>query len=724
MGTNQDLGNPSSIRPKLRQDSIFLPTDEGVLFKNHTTEFVIKGTSVYRWVAALVPLLNGENTLENICSQLDSAQCGMVTRIVRVLLEKGIVINRALDAIILPDAIHKRFADQIEYIAHYAGERVGGFAAFRNTRLLIVGSGISFISLAGCLLRNGLERLFLCPTEHSADVLEPISREICSLRESGVDASLSLLEYSKCVPESLSEFEMVVYCADWPRLRELELLNSQCRRAGVAFLPGLIFRQLTIAGPLVRPATPGCWLCGMTRMFSYSAGDYGQSFWTEFSLASEFLKPSCHFSVPPAKALGNSIAFEIFKFFGAYSAAETDGALLVVNTETLEPTRIPVVPYPLCPCCSSNDPQLERRRLQETVGGLIDFDISVEDRLKGVKSIVEQHYRITVNVNGADHLAHTSAAYTNGPISAANSPSAEGVNPSAEIPAILQWAVLQDAIGRYVSGLPDKRSMLSGSFNELCEDGLRPVAPQRISTWTGGPTVDETCRTEWLPAYSAFDRCFCYVPAAAVYPLSQLNWAGVFQKSSAGCVVATTFERARVQGMFSVLSHERVLDLIRGRCSAFRIEAERLAFADEQVGSMILRFQALGMDLSILALSHNTLVPVVAAVGGDGRSQRVGIGGSLDLVDAARHALSRLLIAAGNDHGGESLESFLGDCNSECVEPANDDFYERRGATIEDIDRWLLMESREIIYVNMTPSDIWQTRALVSGRVLLTAANQ
>lgn len=54
------------MRPKLKQDTFYMPIADGVFFRNNQGSLKMKGKVVYRWVENLVPYLNGQHTLEEI----------------------------------------------------------------------------------------------------------------------------------------------------------------------------------------------------------------------------------------------------------------------------------------------------------------------------------------------------------------------------------------------------------------------------------------------------------------------------------------------------------------------------------------------------------------------------------------------------------------------------------------------------------------------------------
>ena len=73
------------MRPKLKGDTFFMPTQDGIYLRSNQKSFWIKGKVVYRWLECLVPYFNGCYTLEEIVEGLDPAQQAMVTHLVDIL---------------------------------------------------------------------------------------------------------------------------------------------------------------------------------------------------------------------------------------------------------------------------------------------------------------------------------------------------------------------------------------------------------------------------------------------------------------------------------------------------------------------------------------------------------------------------------------------------------------------------------------------------------------
>ncbi len=158
----------AEIRPKLKQSTIFLQTDEGVFFQGDETSFRLKGKSIGRWISALSPYMTGDYTLTDLSERLEPAHRATMMRLVDVLLEKGVLKNAVLEAAnVVGERVRQRFRTQIAFLDHYVERPAASFKAFRESRILLRGNGEALSSLALCLLRNGLQELLLAPDDEA-----------------------------------------------------------------------------------------------------------------------------------------------------------------------------------------------------------------------------------------------------------------------------------------------------------------------------------------------------------------------------------------------------------------------------------------------------------------------------------------------------------------------------------------------------------------------------
>lgn len=63
----------ASTKLKMNKDTFFLPdSNGGVYFRNNSSSFRMQGNGIYEWIEKLMPMFNGEHTLEELTSGLPS----------------------------------------------------------------------------------------------------------------------------------------------------------------------------------------------------------------------------------------------------------------------------------------------------------------------------------------------------------------------------------------------------------------------------------------------------------------------------------------------------------------------------------------------------------------------------------------------------------------------------------------------------------------------------
>src|ERR1044071_5993853 len=108
----------SNVYPKLRHDSVVLPTHEGVLLRNGKVCLELKGKRAYRWVSALLRHLEGDSSVDELCRGLPRDRRDTVVRLLGVLLDNGLVKDSRSERA-LPESVRSSFASQIDYAGQY-----------------------------------------------------------------------------------------------------------------------------------------------------------------------------------------------------------------------------------------------------------------------------------------------------------------------------------------------------------------------------------------------------------------------------------------------------------------------------------------------------------------------------------------------------------------------------------------------------------------------------
>ncbi|HLX41061.1 MAG TPA: TOMM precursor leader peptide-binding protein [Ktedonobacteraceae bacterium] len=726
----------ANTRPKLKQSSVFLQTQDGVFFQGDGTMFRLKGQSIGKWISILSPHLTGEYTLDELCERLEPTQREMVSRLVATLLQKGVLKNELPEAPgVLPDEVRQQFREQIEFIDHYVDYPQQHFKDFRESRILLVGSGESLLSLAASLVRNGLKNLFLAPTDAANTYLEALEPEVAPLHQNGCEVHISLFDGNlQSIVANLRTYNSVTYCSDTGSLKDIMTLNQYCRNEGCTFLPVTLFAGQAMIGPFVRPQQGGCWLCAQMRLATNSDSFHSAALWRELVLGKGLSIRETPLFKPVARRIGNGVSFELFKILSGTLPSETEGGVIFQEVENLESSHGKLVQHPLCPVCSHLDPDLYREHLQAIVTGKRDHNLDYEELYARCTSLIDAHLGVFNRFADEDiqqiPLKRTKIIVGHPESSLASTP-LDVTTCSLQNVLTTYPQALMEAVKHYTLALADKRGMISASLREMQmvrgETG-ETIAAQRLSTWSGVGSPGQDTPIQWMLAFSVFTQKFTYVPAAAVYPLSQLNHMGLFEKTTAGAATGMTFSEVLSSGILSALAYDCLCEFTRGTMPAMKLDLAELALSDADLTFLIksaLRFER---SLTFLEVLQNSPLSLVIACTTDTSAGAiVATGYGLSGLEAVKNALlelvGRLQILRDEGTLPVTLQTLLPEFSPYVAFPSGDSRRSRlheSAVTMQQVEDALKKSGRDILFVNTTTCDIWETEALMSGKVLLT----
>jgi hypothetical protein len=159
------------VRPKLRSDSKYVPTPDGVYLQNNRRVLMIPGKRVYEWVDRLAPYLDGNRGLAELTDGLSADRAEMVNQLVEMLAGAGFVKDVEADrSHTLSAAEVDAYAPEIAFIDYFCDSAAARFQEFRHARVAAVGSGQTVTALVAANLAVGLRNVEVlitdeCPTD-------------------------------------------------------------------------------------------------------------------------------------------------------------------------------------------------------------------------------------------------------------------------------------------------------------------------------------------------------------------------------------------------------------------------------------------------------------------------------------------------------------------------------------------------------------------------------
>ncbi len=352
--------NPS-MRLKVKGDTYFLPDpDGGVYFRNNACTFRMEGMAIDQWIERLMPVFDGKYTLEELTDELPDPYRERVYEIAEILYQNGFVRDLSQDRPHrLPGGIVEKYASQIEFLDYFGDSGAYRFQCYRQAKVLAIGSGPFFVSLAAALFESGLPRFNMLVTDSVPTNRQRLAELAEHFRKSDPGVALEEVALQIEGPSSWREvvrlFDWILYVSQEGEVEELRSVHKACREEKKVLLPAICYQQAGLAGPLVLPDAEGCW----------------ESAWRRLHQSALCKDPQLHaFSSTAGAMLANVIVFELFKTVTEVTDSELKNTVYVLNLETLEGSWHPFLPHPLVAGRAAVEPVEDlNQRLDRSSGG-------------------------------------------------------------------------------------------------------------------------------------------------------------------------------------------------------------------------------------------------------------------------------------------------------------------------------------------------------------------
>jgi putative thiazole-containing bacteriocin maturation protein len=323
-----------SMRLKVKRDTFYLPEpDQGVYFRNNQCSFRIEGSGMDQWVEKLLPMFNGEYTLEKLTDGLPGPYRDRVFGIAEVLYQNGFVQDVSQDAPHqLPEPVVKKYASQIEFVDSLAGSGAARFQDYRHSNVLAVGSGLLLSSLVSSLFESGLARVNVLITDEAPTNRQRLRELSEHARKSDPEVELQEATLKDGWRGAVEPFDTVLYLTQEEDVEELRFLHAICREEKKRFIPAVYLKHVGVVGPVVHPESEVCWESAWRRLHS-----------------TQLLRDE---PIPAASStagalLANVIVFELFKETTGITKPEQLNRVFLLDLETLEGSWHSFFPHPM-----------------------------------------------------------------------------------------------------------------------------------------------------------------------------------------------------------------------------------------------------------------------------------------------------------------------------------------------------------------------------------------
>ncbi|WP_433518723.1 hypothetical protein ACQP2T_26430 [Nonomuraea sp. CA-143628] len=161
------------MRPRLRDDVRYVPSDEGAYIHADHGACTLKGAQAYELLKKLAPYLTGEHTLTELVAALPADRRLMVVRLVETLAGQGFVVEAADEEPHgLSECERRIYAAEIAFVRHRLGSAERRFERLREARVTLAGHGPVLLALLEAGLVSGWRQVRVAAPAEEAAKLE------------------------------------------------------------------------------------------------------------------------------------------------------------------------------------------------------------------------------------------------------------------------------------------------------------------------------------------------------------------------------------------------------------------------------------------------------------------------------------------------------------------------------------------------------------------------
>ncbi|MGH4002195.1 MAG: hypothetical protein ACRDTJ_32540, partial [Pseudonocardiaceae bacterium] len=248
------------MRPKLRGDTKYVPTPDGVYLQNNRRVLRIPGKQVYQWVDRLTPYLDGNHSLAELTDGLSADRAEMVDQLVETLAAAGFIKDvEADESHTLSPTETDAFAPEIAFIDYFCDSAAARFQAFRHTRVAAVGSGQTLTALVAANLAVGRRTVEVMITGECSTDLDRCHQHLEAARRRDPEQTVIVQMATgwdadeEAARAALKPFDAVVHISDRPMLARAAMVDRICRTDGKVLVQAVLVGDQAWIGPLTGP---------------------------------------------------------------------------------------------------------------------------------------------------------------------------------------------------------------------------------------------------------------------------------------------------------------------------------------------------------------------------------------------------------------------------------------------------------------------------------------
>ncbi|MFD8082475.1 hypothetical protein ACFV4F_12360 [Kitasatospora sp. NPDC059722] len=346
--------NVDQVRPRLRGDVYVMRVPEGAYIRSNLGGSMLKGASTYEWIQRIAPLLDGTKTLGELCASVPEPSRAALAKLVLLLLNKGYVKN-ALDdrPHTLSGELVTTYAANISFIEYFTDSPERRFEAFRDSSVVLTGSGPLLQALVNSQLRAGVRTVPLAPFAESPFDRDRVAEHLGASRAQDPEQRIVYRDAdAQRLDLVAADATMVLHVADRPMIERARQLPAAAAAAGAAFAQAVVSGDEAWVGPVIgENDDPTAWDSAWRRLFALTSDLVGADLRDHPEVEpSEFLRG------PTVALVANQLCFAAFRHLAGIDKGAGPDHLVRFDLETLETSKHTFLPHPLALPAVPDDP--------------------------------------------------------------------------------------------------------------------------------------------------------------------------------------------------------------------------------------------------------------------------------------------------------------------------------------------------------------------------------
>ncbi|MFJ9896672.1 hypothetical protein ACIQPR_25425 [Streptomyces sp. NPDC091280] len=340
------------VRPRLRGDVYVMRVPEGAYIRSNLGGSMLKGASTYEWIQRIAPMLDGTRTLGELCAAVPESSRAALAKLILLLHGKGYVKN------VLDDRPHTLTADlatayaaNIAFIEYFTDSPELRFENYRDSAVVLTGSGPLLQALANSQLRAGVRVPVLVPFAESPFDRDRVAEHLADAQRQDPHQRVVHLD-GQPLDRLAAEAAMVLHVADRPMIERARLLSLAAGAAGAASGQVVVVGDEAWIGPVIgADGDPTAWESAWRRLCALAPDTVGADLRDHPEVApSEFLRG------PTVALVANHLCFAAFRHLTGIDEGTDPDHVVRFDLETLETTNHAFLPHPLALPAVPDDP--------------------------------------------------------------------------------------------------------------------------------------------------------------------------------------------------------------------------------------------------------------------------------------------------------------------------------------------------------------------------------